>query len=133
GPLVNMAGEVIGINTAILTETSSYAGVGFALPSNTVVQVYNQLIGPEHRVSRGSIGVEFSSQQNPAIARVYGVNGSGVTIQNVVPGSPAEQAGLKVGDTITSVEGKEVKNGDELRSEERRVGKECRIRRAREE
>jgi serine protease Do len=114
GPLVNMAGEVIGINTAILTETSSYAGVGFALPSNTVVQVYNQLIGPEHRVSRGSIGVEFSSQQNPAIARVYGVNGSGVTIQNVVPGSPAEQAGLKVGDTITSVEGKEVKNGDEL-------------------
>src|SRR5437016_1460893 len=117
GPLVNMAGEVIGINTAILTETSSYAGVGFALPSNTVVQVYNQLIGPEHRVSRGSIGVEFSSQQNPAIARVYGVNGSGVTIQNVVPGSPAEQAGLKVGDTITSVEGKEVKNGDELVAE----------------
>src|SRR5437588_8295730 len=117
GPLVNMGGEVIGINTAILTETSSYAVVGFALPSNTVVQVYNQLIGPEHRVSRGSIGVEFSSQQNPAIARVYGVNGSGVTIQNVVPGSPAEQAGLKVGDTITSVEGKEVKNGDELVAE----------------
>jgi serine protease Do len=113
GPLVNMAGEVIGINTAILTETSSYAGVGFALPSNTVVQVYNQLIGPDHRVARGSIGVEFTSQQNPAIARVYGVN-AGVTIQNVVPGSPAEQAGLKVGDTITSVEGKEIKNGDEL-------------------
>src|SRR5437588_1057555 len=117
GPLVNMSGEVIGINTAILTDTNAYAGVGFALPSNTVVQVYNQLIGPEHRVSRGSIGVEFSSQQNPAIARVYGVNGSGVTIQNVVPGSPAEQAGLKVGDTITSVEGKEVKNGDELVAE----------------
>src|SRR5437016_10885207 len=117
GPLANMAGEVIGINTAILTDTNAYAGVGFALPSNTVASVYNQLIGPEHRVSRGSIGVEFSSQQNPAIARVYGVNGSGVTIQNVVPGSPAEQAGLKVGDTITSVEGKEVKNGDELVAE----------------
>src|SRR5436309_13961236 len=71
GPLVNMSGEVIGINTAILTYTNAYAGVGFAMPSNTVVQVYNQLIGPEHRVSRGSIGVEFSSQQNPAIARVY--------------------------------------------------------------
>src|SRR5712671_260415 len=56
GPLVNMAGEVIGINTAILTDTSSYAGVGFAMPSNTVATVYNQLIGPEHRVSRGSIG-----------------------------------------------------------------------------
>jgi serine protease Do len=43
-----MAGEVIGINTAILTETHAYAGVGFAMPSNTVVTVYNQLIGPDH-------------------------------------------------------------------------------------
>ncbi len=111
GPLVNMAGEVIGINTAILTETSSYAGVGFAMPSNTVQQVYNQLIGPDHRVSRGSIGIEFSAQPNPAIARIYG---SGVTVANVVSGSPADEAGLKIGDTITSVDGKEVKSGDEL-------------------
>src|ERR1700691_3272079 len=116
GPLVNMDGEVIGINTAILSETNAYAGVGFSLPSNTVVQVYNQLIGPEHRVSRGSIGVESSPQTAPAIARVYGVN-SGVTISAVVAGSPADQAGLKVGDTITSVDGKEVKNGDGLVSE----------------
>src|SRR6202166_3269765 len=111
GPLVNMAGEVIGINTAILTETSSYAGVGFAMPSNTVAQVYNQLIGPEHRVSRGSIGIEFSAQPNPAIAHIYG---SGVTVSNVVSGSPADEAGLKIGDTITSVDGREVKSGDEL-------------------
>ena len=113
GPLVNMAGEVIGINTAILTETNAYAGVGFAMPSNTVVSVYNQIIGPEHKVTRGSIGVEFAAQPVPAIARVYGVQ-SGVTISNVVPGSPADTAGLKVGDTITAVDGKEVKNGDEL-------------------
>jgi serine protease Do len=113
GPLVNMAGEVIGINTAILTDTNAYAGVGFALPSNTVASVYNQLIGPEHRVSRGSIGIEFNAQENPAIARVYGVN-SGVTISNVVAGSPAEQAGLKVGDNINSVDGRPVKNGDDL-------------------
>ena len=107
GPLVNMAGEVIGINTAILTETSSYAGVGFAMPSNTVAQVYNQLIGPEHRVARGSIGIEFAAQPNPAIAHIYG---SGVTVSNVISGSPADQAGLKIGDTITSVDGKDVKN-----------------------
>ena len=113
GPLVNMQGEVIGINTAILTETSSYAGVGFALPSNTVAQVYNQLIGPDHRVSRGSIGVQFTAQENPAIARVYGVQ-SGVTISSVVSGSPAEQAGLKVGDTIVAIDGKELKDGDAL-------------------
>jgi len=116
GPLVNMAGEVIGINTAILTDTNAYAGVGFALPSNTVVQVYNQLIGPEHRVSRGSIGISFNAQENPAIQRVYGVGG-GVTISDITAGSPADQAGLKVGDTIISVDGKEIKNGDELVSD----------------
>ena len=113
GPLVNMNGEVIGINTAILTETNAYAGVGFAMPSNTVAQVYNALIGPEHRVTRGSIGVEFNAQPNPAVARVYGVS-TGVTIANVVQGGPADQAGLKTGDTIISVDGKPVKNGDEL-------------------
>jgi serine protease Do len=113
GPLVNMDGEVIGINTAILTDTNAYAGVGFALPSNTVRDVYNQLTGSEHRVQRGSIGIEFNAQENPAIARVYGVQ-SGITVSSVVAGSPAERAGLKVGDTIFSVDGKQVKNGDEL-------------------
>ncbi|HWR34800.1 MAG TPA: Do family serine endopeptidase [Clostridia bacterium] len=116
GPLVNMAGEIIGINTAIFTQSAGYQGVGFAMPSNTVTQVYNQLIGPEHKVSRGSIGIEFSAQPNPAIARVYGVKG-GVTVQNVVPNGPAAQAGLQTGDTITAVDGKEVKTGDELVNE----------------
>jgi serine protease Do len=113
GPLVNMAGEVIGINTAILTDTNAYAGVGFALPSLTIRDVYNQLIGPEHRVERGSIGIMFNAQENPAIARVYG-SGTGVTVSDVTPGSPADQAGLKVGDTIISVDGRPVKNGSEL-------------------
>ncbi|MFZ0760542.1 MAG: Do family serine endopeptidase [Candidatus Sulfotelmatobacter sp.] len=113
GPLVNMDGEVIGINTAILSETDAYAGVGFSLPSDTVVQVYNQLIGPEHRVSRGSIGIQFDAVDNPAIARVYGA-GTGVTVSDVVAGSPADRAGLKVGDTITTVDGKKVTKGAEL-------------------
>jgi serine protease Do len=116
GPLVNMDGEVIGINTAILSETNAYAGVGFSLPSNTVVQVYNQLIGPEHRVARGSIGITFDSVENPAITRVYGA-GSGVTVSSVVAGSPADQAGLKVGDTITLVDGHKVTKGAELVAE----------------
>jgi len=113
GPLVNMNGEVIGINTAILSETNAYAGVGFALPSKTVVDVYNQLIAPEHKVSRGSIGIMFDAVENPAITRVYGA-GSGVTVSSVVAGSPADQAGLKVGDTITTVDGKKVTKGSEL-------------------
>ena len=116
GPLVNMNGEVIGINTAILSETNAYAGVGFALPSKTVVDVYNQPTGPEHRVSRGSIGIMFAGQDNPAIARVYGA-GSGITVSTVVAGSPADQAGLKVGDTITAVDGKKVTKGTELVSD----------------
>ena len=113
GPLVNMNGEVIGINTAILSETNAYAGVGFALPSKTVVEVYNQLTGPEHRVSRGSIGIQFDAVENPAITRVYGA-GTGITVASVVAGSPADQSGLKVGDTITSVDGKKVSKGTEL-------------------
>jgi serine protease Do len=116
GPLVNMSGEVIGINTAILSETNAYAGVGFALPSKTVVDVYNQLTGPEHRVSRGSIGITFDAVENPAIARVYG-SGSGVTVSSVVPGSPADQAGLRVGDTITTIDGKKVSKGNDLVSD----------------
>jgi len=116
GPLVNLNGEVIGINTAILSETNAYAGIGFALPSKTVVDVYNQLTGPEHKVSRGSIGIMFDAVENPAIARVYG-SGSGVPISSVVAGSPADQAGLKVGDTVTSVDGKKVTKGSELVSE----------------
>ncbi|HZR29402.1 MAG TPA: Do family serine endopeptidase [Terriglobales bacterium] len=113
GPLVNMRGEVIGINTAIYTESAGYQGVGFAMPSKVVANVYNALIGPEHRVTRGSIGVEFQAQANPAVARVYGVK-SGVTVSNVTPGGPADQAGIRTGDTLVSVNGAPVKNGDEL-------------------
>ena len=116
GPLVNMNGEVIGINTAILSQTDAYAGVGFALPSKTVVDVYNQLIQPDHRVSRGSIGIKFDREDRPAIARVYGA-GSGITISTVVAGSPADEAGLKVGDTITAVNGKKITQGGELVSD----------------
>jgi serine protease Do len=114
GPLVNMRGEVIGINTAIFTESAGYEGVGFAMPSNVAASVYNQLTGPLHKVSRGSIGVEFNAQPNPALAQVYG---SGVVVANVRPGGPADQAGIKEGDAIMSVNGKAVKNGDELVNE----------------
>jgi serine protease Do len=116
GPLVNMAGEVIGINTAIYSSGGGYQGVGFAMPSNTVAQVYNQLISPDHKVSRGSIGVEFNAVVNPAVQRVYGVS-SGVTIANVTPNGPAQKAGLLTGDTIVSVNGKTVATGDELVAE----------------
>jgi serine protease Do len=113
GPLVNMSGEVIGINTAIFTQGYGYQGVGFAMPSNTVRDVYNQLTGPEHKVARGSIGVIFSAAPNPALTRVYGLK-NGVVIAEVRHGTPADKAGLQTGDAITAVNGKLIKNGDEL-------------------
>ena len=116
GPLVDMDGEVIGINTAIYTESSGYQGVGFAMPSNTIAQVFNQLVSPSHKVERGSIGITFSAETSPAVTRMYG-GGKGVIVQDVTPGGPAAQAGLKPGDSITTVAGKTITAGDELVAE----------------
>lgn len=113
GPLINMNGQVIGVNTAIYTQSAGYQGIGFAMPSNTVISVYNDLIGPEHKVVRGSIGISFQQDLPAAVGRVYGFK-SGVLISAVAKGGPAEQAGLKVGDIITSVDGKNIKDGDDL-------------------
>lgn len=113
GPLVNMAGEVVGVNTAIFTQSAGYQGIGFAMPSNTVVDVYNAIIGPEHKVVRGSIGITFQPNISSAVQRVYGAK-SGVIIRGVQPGMPADKAGLKPGDIIVSIDGRPVKDGDDL-------------------
>jgi serine protease Do len=117
GPLLNMAGEVIGVNTAIYTQSSGYEGIGFAMPSNTVANTYNQLIGPEHKVVRGSIGISFQANTSSAVSRIYGFKSGGVLISSVRPGQPAALAGLKVGDIIVSIDGKPIKDGDELVSD----------------
>ncbi|HEY4683750.1 MAG TPA: trypsin-like peptidase domain-containing protein [Candidatus Acidoferrales bacterium] len=114
GPLVNLAGEVIGINTAIITQTRGFEGVGFALPSNIAISVYNQII-KYGRPVRGSIGISFraADSENPALLRQLGVT-YGVVISEVRPGSPAERAGLKVQDVVTGFNGQAVRTGDEL-------------------
>ncbi|MBI4460666.1 MAG: Do family serine endopeptidase [Acidobacteria bacterium] len=112
GPLVNMAGEVVGINTAIATGTGSYAGVGFALPSNVAADVYNQII-KEGKVTRGSIGVTFQPEQSEALLRSFGTD-HGVVITGIQPSGPAEKAGIQRGDVILSVDGQPVKSGDDL-------------------
>jgi serine protease Do len=114
GPLVDMAGDVIGINTAIFTGGHSFEGVGFALPSNTAINVYNQLISQGH-VTRGSIGVTFQSERssNPIALKELGAP-YGVIIESVNPGSPAARAGIQPGDVIVSVSGNPVRNGDDL-------------------
>ena len=116
GPLVNMAGQVIGVNTAIYTQSAGYQGIGFAMPSDTIVQVYNALIGPSHKVIRGSIGIQFQENLSPAVGRVYGFK-SGVLVNAVTPHGPADQAGVKAGDIIVSVDGNPIKDGDALVSD----------------
>ena len=116
GPLLNMNGEVIGVNTAIYTQSNGYQGIGFALPSNTVAEIYNDLVSSTHKVTRGSIGIEFSERLSGAVNRVYGFK-NGVLVQNVKPDGPADKAGIKVGDIITTVDGRSIKDGDDLVNE----------------
>jgi serine protease Do len=113
GPLLNMNGEVIGVNTAIYTQSAGYQGIGFAMPSNTVVQVYNDLISPSHKVTRGSIGIQFREGLSGAVNRVYGFK-NGVLVQEVQPGGPADKAGLKPGDIIITIDGRSIRDGNDL-------------------
>ncbi len=114
GPLVNMRGEVIGINTAIVSRTGAYQGLGFALPSNVAVGVYNQII-KLGRVSRGSIGIRFRDDPSQApLLRQYGAQNGGVFVTSVTPDWPAANAGIQIEDIIVEVDGIPVADGDAL-------------------
>ena len=112
GPLVNVRGEVIGVNTMIATRSGGYQGIGFALPINMAVKVYNMII-QSGRVTRGSIGISFSREQAPMLLKALGVD-HGVVVSQVQPGGPAEKAGIKPEDIILAIDGKPVKDGDDL-------------------
>jgi serine protease Do len=92
------------------------------------VQIYNDLISVGHKVTRGSIGIRFNQGLTSAVNRVYGFK-NGVLVQSVAPGGPAEKAGLKGGDIIVSVDGRSIKDGDDLVNEitSRRPGSTIRI------
>jgi serine protease Do len=84
------------------------------MPSNTIASVYNMLIGPAHKVVRGSIGIQFQAAQNSAVGRMYGFANGGVIISSVTPGGPAAKANLQPQDVIVAVDGTPIKDGDEL-------------------
>jgi serine protease Do len=114
GPLVDMAGQVIGINTAIITGGRGYEGVGFAMPSSMAINVYDQII-KNGRVTRGSIGVSFEEENGTNLITLKSLGAPyGVVIEGVEPGSPAEKAGLKGGDVITAINGTAIKSGNDL-------------------
>ena len=112
GPLLNIRGEVIGINTAIASNSGRYQGVGFTLPINTAVAVYNQIVR-KGKVIRGSIGISLNREDDPEVLRAYGVS-NGVIVAGVTAGGPAHRAGLQVDDVILSINGQSVKNGTDL-------------------
>lgn len=111
GPLLAINGDVIGINTAIVSGSGGYQGVGFALPINTAAKVYNQII-KNGKVTRGAIGVNFG-EVKPELLSVYGAR-DGVFVQDVTPGMPAAKAGIKPEDVIVAIDGKPIKDGQEL-------------------
>jgi serine protease Do len=112
GPLVNMAGEVIGINTAIISQTQQSAGLGFALPTNVAVKVYNQLV-QTGKVTRGGIGIGLPQppDKNPGLCRALGLKSDcGVVVESVTAGLPAAKAGIREGDVITEIDGAKITN-----------------------
>ena len=115
GALVNLRGELVGINTAIYGRSGNI-GIGFAIPVNMARQIAEQLI-EFGEVKRGRLG--FSAQDlNADLAKAFGISKSkGVVVASVEKKSPAEKAGLKVGDVITAVNGREVNNSAQVRNE----------------
>lgn len=115
GALVNLQGELIGINTAIFSRTGGYMGIGFAIPSNMVKNVMNSLV--DHgKVIRGWLGVSIQPL-TPELADQFGSPDSlGALVGDVVDGSPAEDAGLQRGDVIRHYNGTQVKDPTHLRS-----------------
>jgi serine protease Do len=111
GPLINLRGEVIGINTAIASTTGGSQGIGFAIPSNTVRTALESLL-KQGRIIRGYLGIQTRALQPDETSS----DSDGVTVAGVTPGSPAAQAGIQPGDVIQKFDGRDVKNFSALRT-----------------
>src|SRR5438309_413705 len=111
GPLINLRGEVVGINTAIISRSGGSQGIGFAIPSNTVRMAIESLL-KQGRIIRGYLGIRARAPQPDQ----NGTESEGVVVDEVIPGSPAAQAQLQKGDTLRKFNGHEVKSFPALRS-----------------
>jgi len=116
GPLVNLAGQVIGINSAIKSRTGGFQGIGLAVASNMAKNIMTQL-EKDGVVHRGYLGVQVKDIDNAELAHRLGVDGDRcVEVAEAFEGSPAAKGGLKDGDVIASVNGKAIKDGRELQT-----------------
>jgi len=115
GALVNLDGELVGINSMIYSPSGASAGLGFAIPTDLAAEVMKQLIA-HGKVERGTLGVD-AQDLNPRVAAALGIKASkGALITNVMPDSPAAKAGLKPGDLVTGVNGKAITDAQDLRN-----------------
>jgi Do/DeqQ family serine protease len=116
GALVNLYGQLVGINSAIFSGSGGNIGIGFAIPSNMVKSVMAQIV--QHgQVRRGRLGFDLEAQFTPEIAESLGLdNARGALVSRVATGSAAERAGIKAGDVITSINGRTMNSSSELRN-----------------
>ncbi|HKQ14834.1 MAG TPA: Do family serine endopeptidase [Steroidobacteraceae bacterium] len=116
GALVNLQGQLVGVNSMIFSGSGGNIGIGFAIPSNMVKAVMAQLV-QYGEVKRGMLGVQLSNQFTPEIAQSLGLETNrGAWVSEVVEGGAADKAGIKAGDVITSINGRTVANASELRN-----------------
>jgi S1-C subfamily serine protease len=112
GPLLDIAGRIVGINTLILTQSGGSEGIGFAIPSNVVAKIYQQL-RTDGRVRRGVIGV-VPEEITPVLASALGVTHPGVILSDVTPGGSASASDLRQGDVVRAADGKPVRDAMQL-------------------
>ncbi len=115
GALVDMEGRLVGINTAIMSRSGGYQGIGFAIPSNMVVQIEDQLVR-HGKVTRGWLGVAIDDVSDSVAMRLHVAPRSGVVVTELSPEGPAARAGLALGDVIVSLNGVRVTDPGHLRN-----------------
>jgi serine protease Do len=114
GPLMNLDGEVVGINTAIASQTGNNSGVAFAIPANLVKRVARQLI-EKGAVSRGYLGVQLAAALDPTVALKLGLEkAQGALIESIYPDTPAATAGLRANDVVLQVDSVSIRNENHL-------------------
>lgn len=122
GPLLNVDGDVVGINTAIYSRSGGYMGIGFAIPIDMAVNIKDQLLATG-KVTRGYVGVLLNpGELTDSLAREFGFEGNeGVLIADAVEGGPAEKAGVRAGDIVVKLNGRKVKDKTQFRNEVARI------------